>query len=62
MFETLLKLATGLALDVSKKDIIKAVGPFQYGALMAAGADKMVYNLRSLAAAKPTHVYIATDV
>jgi hypothetical protein len=62
MFETLLKLATGLALDVSKKDIIKGVGNFQYGALMSAGADKMVYNLRSLAAATPNHLFIATDV
>ena len=62
MFETLLKVATGLALDVSKKDIIKAVGDFQYGALMAAGADKMIYNLRSLASARPDHVFIATDI
>ena len=28
LFETVLKLATGLALDVSKKDIINAVGDF----------------------------------
>ena len=48
LFETVLKLATGLALDISKKDIIKAVGEFQYGALMSSGADKMIYNLRGL--------------
>ena len=50
MFETLLKVATGLALNVSKKDIMRAVGDFQYGALMAAGAEPLpnpiTYSLR----------------
>ena len=62
MFKTVSKVATGLALDVSKSNIIKAVGDFQYGALMAAGADKIIYNLRSLAAARPNHVFVATDI
>ena len=29
---------------------------------MASGADKMVYNLRSLAVARPHHVFVATDI
>ena len=29
---------------------------------MAAGADKMIYNLRSLASARPDHCFIATDI
>ena len=62
MFETLLKVATGLALDVSKPNIIRAVGSFQYSALLSSGADKMVYNLRSLASARSNHVFIATDI
>ena len=62
LFETVLKLATGLALAISKKDIIKAVGEFQYEGLMSSGADKMVYNLRGLANSKPSHVFIASDV
>ena len=62
MLETLLKGATGLALDVSTKEFIKAVGDFQYRALMAARPDKMIYNLRSLASARPDHVFIATDI
>jgi hypothetical protein len=62
MFETLLKLATGLVLDVSKPAIMQAVGDSQYGALMSSGADKMVYNLRSLAAARPDHLFVATDI
>jgi hypothetical protein len=62
LFETCLKIATGVALDVSKRDIINAVGTFQYGALLSAGADKMVYNLRALSAAKPKYVFIATDI
>ena len=39
MFETLLKVATGLALDVSKSSIMRAVGDFQYGTLMASGQN-----------------------
>ena len=62
MFETCLKLATGVALDVSKQNITRAPGDFQYGALMSAGADKMFYSLRSLSAARPNLVFIATDI
>ena len=29
---------------------------------MSSGADKMIYNLRGLAASKPTHVFVATDI
>ena len=46
IFETLLKVATGLALDVSKKDITKVVGDFQYVALISAGVDKIIYSLQ----------------
>ena len=46
LFEMLLKLATGVILDVSKSDVINAVGSYQYGALMECGADRMDYNLR----------------
>ena len=58
----LLKLATGVILDVSKADVIHAVGPYQYGALMECGADRMVYNLRSMALAAPHKLFIATDI
>ena len=58
----LLKLATGVFLDVSKADVIHAVGPYQYGALMECGADRMVYNLRSMALAAPHKLFIATDI
>jgi hypothetical protein len=62
LFETCLKVATGVALDVSKRDVVNAVGTFQYGALLSAGADKMVYNLRALAIQRPSHVFVATDI
>ena len=62
LFQSVLKLATGLALDISKQDITKADGEFQYGGLMSSGADKIIYNLRGQAASKPTHVFIATDI
>ena len=62
LFEMLLKLATGVVLDVSKADIINAVGPYQYGALMECGADRMVYNLRAMALAAPHKLFIATDI
>jgi hypothetical protein len=62
LFETCLKVATGVALDVCKRDVVGAVGKFQYGALLSAGADKMVYNLRALANQRPTHVFVATDI
>ena len=62
LFEMLLKLATGVILDVSKADVIQAVGPYQYGALMECGADRMVYNLRSLALGAPHKLFIATDI
>ena len=58
----LLKLATGVILDASKADVIHAVGPYQYGALMECGADRMVYNLRSMALAAPHKLFIATDI
>ena len=58
----LLKLATGVILDVSKADVIQAVGPYQYGAMMHCGADRMVYNLRSMALAAPHKLFIATDI
>ena len=58
----LLKLATGVILDVSKADVIQAVGPYQYGSLMECGADRMVYNLRSLALGAPHKLFIATDI
>ena len=62
LFEMLLKLATGVILDVSKADVIQAVGSYQYGALMECGADRMVYNLRSLALGAPHKLFIATDI
>ena len=62
LFETAFKLATGLALDLHKSLIIKAVGAYQYGALLASGADRMIYNLRSLATASPDLLFVATDV
>ena len=49
-------------LDASKSDVVNAVGPFQYGAMMQCGTDRMVYNLRSLATASPDLLFIATDV
>ena len=58
----LLKLAIGVILDVSKADVIQAVGPYQYGAMMKCGADRMVYNLRSMALAAPHKLFIATDI
>ena len=58
----LLKLATGVILDVSKADVIRAVGAYQYGAMMECGADRMVYNLRSMALAAPHKLFIATDI
>ena len=62
VFEMLLKPATGVILDVSKADVIQAVGPYQYGAMMQCGADRMVYNLRSMALAAPHKLFIATDI
>ena len=62
LFEMLLKLATGVVLDVSKADVINAVGSFQYGALLECGADRMVYNLRAMALAAPHKLFIATDI
>ena len=62
LFEMLLKLATGVILDVSKAEVINAVGSFQYGALMECGADRMVYNLRAMALASPHKLFIATDI
>ena len=62
LFEMLLKLATGVILDVSKADVINAVGSFQYGALLECGADRMVYNLRAMALAAPHKLFIATDI
>ena len=62
LFETLLEVATGLALDAHKKQIIKAVGDFQYGAMLTSGADKMIYNLRALSKAKPHFAFVTTDI
>ena len=62
LFETAFKLATGVTLDLNKPHIIKAVGSYQYGALMSSGADRMVYGLRALAHARPNLVFVATDV
>ena len=45
LFETAYKLATGLVLDLHKSKIIKAVGAYQYGALLASGADRFVYGV-----------------
>ena len=62
LFEMLLKLATGVLLDVSNADVIKAVGPYECGAMMECGADRMIYNLRSMALAAPHKLFIATDI
>ena len=62
LFETAFKLATGLALDLNRAVIIKAVGVYQYGALMPSGADRMVYALRALAKASPHLAFVATDI
>ena len=62
LFETAYKLPTGLALDVHRAGIVKAVGSFQYGALMASGADRYIYNVRSLASLCPRYAFVATDI
>ena len=62
LFETAYKLATGLALDLHKPKIIKAVGAFQYGALLASGADRFVYGVRALARLDSKLCFLATDI
>ena len=43
-------------------DVVPAVGTYQYGAMMQCGADRMVYNLRSMALAAPHKLVIATNM